>query len=73
MASLACVAAALTGSATQLKELRAKQEQMSQGVSDAGDRVDRLVRSEANALAEAAATIADAVLEVLARKKALPG
>ncbi|HEU4535235.1 MAG TPA: hypothetical protein VFS00_14000 [Polyangiaceae bacterium] len=66
------IAAALAGSAAPLKELRAKQEQMTQGVSAAAERVDKLVRGEANALAEAAVAIADAVLEVLARKKAPP-
>jgi hypothetical protein len=67
------IAAALTGAAVPLKELRAKQEQMTQGVSAAAERVDRAVRAEANALAEAAVAIADAVLDVLARKKGPPG
>jgi hypothetical protein len=67
------IAAALAGSAASLKELRAKQQQMTQGVSAASERVDKLVRGEANALAEAAVAIADAVVDVLARAKAPPG
>lgn len=67
------IAAALNGSAVSLKELRARQEQMTKGVASGAERVDKLVRAEATALAEAAVVIADAVLEVLASKKAPPG
>ncbi len=67
------IAAALNGSAVSLKELRARQEQMTKGVASGAERVDKLVRAEATALAEAAVGIADAVLEVLASKKAPPG